>query len=146
MRRISTEITIDAPAARVWELLTDFPRYPDWNPFIQRIEGRLEVGAPLSAYLQLPGGRGQSFAPEVVAVEPERTFAWLGRLGVSGLFDGRHFFEIEPLGDEQCRFTQREEFTGLLAGLFLHFISDDTERGFNLMNEALKEQAEADAV
>ena len=39
VRELSTEIIIRAPAGNVWRILTDFSRYPEWNPFIKKIEG-----------------------------------------------------------------------------------------------------------
>ncbi len=33
MKEIHTEIEINAPAGKVWRVLTDFPSYPEWNPF-----------------------------------------------------------------------------------------------------------------
>ena len=50
-----------------------------------------------------------------------------------------------PNGDTTgCKFVQREEFSGLLC-LFFFLIRGSTERGFEAMNKALKEQAEAAA-
>jgi uncharacterized membrane protein len=40
-RRIETEIEINAPAARVWALLTDFDGMGSWNPFIKSVSGTL---------------------------------------------------------------------------------------------------------
>jgi hypothetical protein len=34
----------------------------------------------------------------VLEVVPGRTLRWLGHLLVPGIFDGEHYFEIEPLG------------------------------------------------
>ncbi len=42
-----TEVEIDAPVERVWEIMTDFEAFPDWNPFIKKMRGDLEVGATL---------------------------------------------------------------------------------------------------
>ena len=142
MRELRSEVTIDAPAERVWELLTDFGSFPDWNPFIQRASGEVAVGEKLVVYLKPPGGMGMSFKPRVVKVDPNREFRWLGHLFMPGIFDGQHIFEIEPIGDASCRFVQREEFRGLLAVPMLAMIGKSTERGFNAMNQALKARAE----
>ncbi len=56
MRRVQSEITINATPGQVWAVLTDFAAYPDWNPFISRIEGSLEVGRKLTVRLQPPAG------------------------------------------------------------------------------------------
>ena len=47
MRVLETEIHITASPERVWSVLMDFDRYPDWNPFIRRARGRVEVGEKL---------------------------------------------------------------------------------------------------
>lgn len=41
---ISTEIDIAAPPSAVWSALTDYERYPDWNPFIIKVSGSKEGG------------------------------------------------------------------------------------------------------
>lgn len=146
MKKIRTEIEINATAERVWQVLTDFTAFPDWNPFIQRAGGEIEVGEQLEVFLQPPDGRGITFKPRVVKAEPNREFRWRGRLWIPGLFDGEHAFIIEPLGEDRVRFEQGEAFGGILVpllafmGLFIK-----TERGFQEMNQALKAQAEAPA-
>ena len=142
MKELRSEITIDAPAQRVWEVLTDFDSFPDWNPFMRRASGEVAVGEKLVVYLKPPGGMGMSFKPRVLKVDPSREFRWLGHLLVKGVFDGEHIFEIEPDGDARCSFVQREEFSGILVPLMLAMIRKSTERGFNEMNQALKARAE----
>jgi len=39
---IATEILIQAPPTRVWQVLTDFGAYPQWNPFIVSLQGEAE--------------------------------------------------------------------------------------------------------
>lgn len=145
MKTLHTEIEIDAPAARVWQILTDFDRFPEWNPFMPMAGGQLAEGARLDVQLQPPGGRGMAIQPVVQAVVPEREIRWLGHLFVPGLFDGEHGFTIEPLGENRVRFVQREAFTGLFVSPILRLIGERTRRGFEAMNQALKAQAEAGA-
>jgi len=143
MKELHAEIEIDAPAERVWRLLTDFASYPRWNPFIRTISGRPIPGERLEVRLEPPGGRGMTFKPEVLEAERERTLRWLGHLMVPGLFDGEHSFTIEPLAEDRVRFVQREAFKGLLVPLFARGLEANTRRGFEQMNGALKERAES---
>jgi hypothetical protein len=139
---LHTAIDIAATTARVWEVLTDFSAYPDWNPFIRRIAGPVAVGARLETHLLPPGGRGMTFRPTVLAAEPERELRWIGYVGTPGIFDGEHRFRIEPIGPDRVRFVQEERFSGFLAPLILRFIERSTLEGFAAMNRALKARAE----
>jgi hypothetical protein len=143
MREIRDEIDIDAPPERVWAVLTDFASYPEWNPFIRDISGRVETGAELDVRIVPPRGRGMRFRPTVTAAEPGRELAWLGHLLVPRIFDGEHHFEIEDLGGGRTRFVQRELFRGALAGVMGSAL-DRTLQGFREMNQALKERAETE--
>ena len=143
MKELRTEININAPAERVWRVLADFTSYPGWNPFIRRISGTPRVGERLEVRLQPSGARGFTFHPEVLTAEPTRELRWLGHLLVPKVFDGEHIFTIEPLAEERVRFIQREIFNGLLVPFFMRFVEADTRRGFEEMNRALKERAEA---
>jgi hypothetical protein len=140
-RRIETEIEIDAPAARVWSILTDFARMPTWNPFIRSASGNLTRGARLSIYVEPPGKRGMRFEPTVLLVRHERELRWLGHLLFTGIFDGEHYFLLEPIENNRTRLRQGETFSGLLVG-FLGGTLSATEAGFKAMNTALKRQAE----
>jgi hypothetical protein len=143
MKELHTEIEIEASAERVWGLLTDFASYPQWNPFIRSISGQPAAGERLEVRIEPPGGRGMTFKPEVLNAEPNRELRWLGHLLVPGVFDGEHSLAIQPLGEARVRFVQRETFRGLLLPLFARSLDNHTQRGFEEMNRALKERAEA---
>jgi hypothetical protein len=143
MKELHTEIEIEASAERVWGLLTDFASYPQWNPFIRSISGQPAPGERLEVRIEPPGGRGMTFKPKVLNAEPNRELRWLGHLLVPGVFDGEHSLAIQPLGEARIRFVQREAFRGLLVPLFARSLDNNTQRGFEEMNRALKERAEA---
>lgn len=144
--QVRTEIEISATPERVWNVLTGFAAYPDWNPFIRSLDGPIAVGARLDARIQPPGGRAMRFRPRLLAANPDRELRWLGHLGVPGVFDGEHSFRIEPLDTDRVRFVQEESFAGLLAPLVLRFVERGTRQGFEAMNRALKARAEQPAV
>jgi hypothetical protein len=141
-RELNTEIEIDATAEKIWHILTEFEKFPQWNPFIRRISGELKVGARLEVHMQLPGGRSMTFKPRVLKVEPNREFRWKGKLLIPGLFDGEHIFTVDPLSEKRVRFIQREVMAGMLVPLFFRGMDKTTRRGFEEMNQVLKSMAE----
>ena len=143
MKQITTEIRINAPASRVWAVLTNFPRYPQWNPFITRIEGQPQIGTRLSITIQPPEANSMTFRPVVLRADSERELRWLGRLLLPKVFDGEHSFIIESVGEGAVLFKQSELFGGLLVPLLWGKIGNKTQRGFEMMNEALKKVSEA---
>jgi hypothetical protein len=142
MQKICTDIIIDAPAEKVWGILTDFESFDNWNPFIRVKKGKLETGAQLEVLLQLPGHKPITMKPIMVKVEPVREFRWSGSMWVKGLFDGEHAFRIEELDESRSRLIQCERFKGVLVPLILHMIGDEIKQGFESMNRALKNENE----
>ena len=70
MKELHSQIEINASAERVWQLLTDFASYPQWNPFIRRISGEPTTGERLQVRLEPPESRGITLRPKVLTAEP----------------------------------------------------------------------------
>lgn len=141
-KHISAQVLIRATAQQVWNTLTDFEAYPQWNPFIRSVRGAVAPGKIIRVELQQPGSGIMKMKPMVLAVGEPRTFRWIGHLLFRGLFDGEHSFEIRDNGDGSCTFIQSERFGGILVPLFSKMLDTKTLQGFSLMNEALKTQCE----
>jgi hypothetical protein len=141
-RRIETSIEIEASPKKVWSILTDFAAMASWNPFIKSISGALTPGSTLAVHIAPPGKSGMWFKPTVLTVNSQRELRWLGRLLLPGIFDGEHYFLVEPIGSDRTRLTHGEKFSGVLVGMFGGTLSA-TEDGFKTMNVALKQRAEA---
>jgi hypothetical protein len=141
MKDLRTEIEFDGIPEEVWAVLADLPAYPEWNPFIERIDGALRVGGKLDVRLQPVGERGITMHPSVLAVEPGRELRWIGHLMIPGIFDGEHRFRIEEAGAGRVRFIQSERFGGILLPLLWKKLRDGgTAKGFRAMNEALAQR------
>lgn len=142
MKNISTDIIIYAPKEIVWQVLTDFASYPDWNPFIKSFAVKPEKGKRFKVVIQQPGSKPMTFSPVCLELSENTQFRWLGSLGFKGIFDGEHIFELYEEENGKIRFVHREKFSGILVPLLWKQLNVKTRKGFEMMNEALKERAE----
>ena len=142
---ISSEIDIESTAEETWKVLTDFKSYGEWNPYLLKAEGILREGEAVTLTLisdnfDKPFTTTARFASVIVPTQ----FHWENSLLVTGIYDTRHYFVLEPNNNGQIRLHQYEEFRGLLAWL----LNGDEPRkaaakeGFHQMNIALKEKLE----
>lgn len=143
MPTIKTAVDVATSAEIVWRVLTHFPQYPHWNPFLVSVYGTAVPGQRLIINARYPDGRSSKFTARVVKALPAAELRWRRRRLLEGLFDREQAFFIIPNGIKGVRFIQREHFSGLLATLIMPFITDKTLKAFNLMNLALKRTAEA---
>jgi hypothetical protein len=136
-KEIKTSIIIDASAAKVWSILSDFEAYPDWNPFIKSIEGEVQEAKTITVKIT-----SMVFKPKVLSFRKKQEIKWLGHFIFKGVFDGEHCLKLEQLSDGRIKFHHSEKFSGLLVGLMAKKLDSETKPGFIAMNEALKERAE----
>jgi hypothetical protein len=141
-KEIKTEINIIATPEKVWKILTDFEKYPKWNPFIKSLTGQVAVGNKIKVMLEPPKSKAMTFTPKILIYELNKELRWLGNLLFPGLFDGEHRFELTDNGNGTTTFRQSEKFSGILVPLFKNMLDNNTTNGFKLMNQKLKELAE----
>ena len=141
MKNIQTEILINTDIAKVWNVLMNFDNYPKWNPFITSISGEPKLGSRLTVSIKPPGGKGMTFKPNILTLEANKEFRWKGKLGINGIFDGEHYFILESVDKDITKFIHGEKFSGLLVPLVGKML-DKTQKGFQLMNESIKNECE----
>lgn len=142
MKEVHSEIEINSYPETVWKILTDFARYDQWNPFINKIIGLPREGDKIDIYIETPSGKKRKYSPKVTKVEEGRELRWFGKSSLPGFLNAEHIFIIEELQPQRVRFIQREVFDGLLAGFFGKGMDSDVKQGFDDMNYALKKHAE----
>ena len=106
MLRLATTVDIKTPVNRLVGAY-GLPPIPCMEPVYPFGAGEPHVGGVLNAFLQPPGPYGMRFKPRVVTVVLQREFRWRGTLLFSRLFQGEHFFLLEPVS-----LNQRGSFTG----------------------------------
>jgi len=138
LRILAAEVEIEAPEAIIWEALSDLESYGGWNPFLTSASGKVEEGARVELFIKPPRAKGTYINPRIVLVEEGKGFSWRNNMLFPGLFDTEHYFIIDPIDDDRCRFVQGEEVSGLLSIPILWLVGGATQRGMERMNEALK--------
>jgi hypothetical protein len=135
-------VDIRAPAEVVWGVLTDLPRFGDWNPFIRAARGDLRAGGSVRVRAKPSIPVPLVFHAQVLECERPHELRWHGHVLTPWLASGEHTFTVEPLATGGVRFVQREVFGGVLPRLAGKLLEREARRGFEAMNRALKVRAE----
>ena len=100
----SETVEIEAPAAVVWDVLVDYPRYPEWNPFTVEVQTTLEVGTPIELTLPSYDGSGQMLASQetIREVDPPHHLRYDNAGSVPGVLGVRDQW-ITPSGPIAAR-------------------------------------------
>ncbi len=141
--RITTEITIDASPYSVWDVLSDFSRYPDWNPFILEVRGGVQQDASVKYRFQFPPGVRIWATAKVLCLKPQKELRWAAHFLTPALFNGDHYFVIERVSDNCVRFHHGEIFTGILTPLAFPLLKIYGRRAYQGLNKALKKRVES---
>jgi hypothetical protein len=140
-RAVEHRIGVQAPAEVVWEVVSDFSTWKDWNPLYRKAEGQMKIGTALTLEQHLPGEPPKVIAPIVQDWVPYEQLHWRStRLG--GFVTAIRYLEIENMGPNNSTFSNGELFMGLL----LRFVSREERRklkaAFTEMGEAVRDRAE----
>ena len=140
--RIEHRIGIQAPAEVVWEVLYDLEGWSRWNPLYIKAAGRVRIGETLSVTLALPGEAPREIRPVVLEWVPNEQLHWkLSLLG--GFIRTVRYMEIEALAEQSCIVSNGEIYGGMMGPGLARRLGGRIHKGFRLMNEALKAEAEA---
>lgn len=137
MLEYQASATIDAPAAKVWAVLIDTAKWPEWDPSCDKIEGQVALGNKVKAFSKLSPGR--AFSVKVTELVPNERMTWSGGMPL-GLFKGERTFVLRADGGHTL-FTMREEFSGPMLRLIGKSIPNMTE-AFAGFAAGLKRRAE----
>lgn len=143
MFTIRAEVEIDAPAERIFAILTDLDAYSEWNPFTPRVESTLRPGDPVHLHVRLRG-RGLSHRVEIVSAnESPRRLCWGMQMGAPWLLAAERCQTLTALDGARTRYVNEDVFRGALAPLVSWLFGSAVRRGFEDVALALKKRAEA---
>jgi uncharacterized protein YndB with AHSA1/START domain len=131
----SSEIEIAAAPEAVWRVLTDFERWPSWNPDVKSLtmQGPVAEGT----VFRWRAGPG-TITSTIQRVEQPRLIAWTGRtLGIHAI----HFWWLEPR--EGGTFVRTaESYEGLVARLLRGTLQKTLDKALADGLRRMKEEVE----
>ena len=147
MKLVRSEIEINAPAQKIWNIIIDFEHYPEWNTFTPRLGvKRIVVGEEFTLDCQMTEKQLLKDEHEAFLVyEPEKyKISWgtsrtRGRPGIKSF----RWQICEPLDDRRTHFINYEEFHGVLAPVVNLLYSKKLQRAYDRYCQALKKRAES---
>ena len=141
-RAVEHRIGVQAPAEIVWEVVSDFAAWHEWNPLYRKAEGQMKIGTALTLEQHMPGEPAKVIAPIVQDWVPYEQLHWRSKR-VGGFVTAIRYLEIENMGPSNATFSNGE----LLIGLLLRLVGRDERRrmkaAFTQMGEAVRDRAEA---
>ena len=147
MKEVRIEIEIAAPAQKVWGIVTDLERYPEWNTFTPRMSAKkIVVGEEFDLDCQMTEKQLLKNEHEVfLAYEPEKFKVCWGTSRTKGRPGIKSFrWQIcQPVDDRRTRFTNYEQFHGPLSCIVHLLYARKMRAAFAVYCQALKKQAEA---
>lgn len=133
------EIDVDAPAARVWAVLHDVERWPEWTASVRSVtllDGALRTGA--RARVDQP--RIPSTVWTVTALTEGHDFTWEAT-GPGSRTTARHL--VEPTGPRSCRVVLSIVQAGPVGSVVGRAYRRLTERYLALESAGIKTRAES---
>lgn len=139
MTRYAVTRSIEAAPESIWALLTDAGNYPEWNPSVIGIEGKIAPGETIRLTSTVNPKR--AFKLKVDTFTPPRSMVWADGMPL-GLFKGVRTYTLTPRDNGTTEFAMEEVFSGLLEPLISKSIPDLSE-SFEQFADGLKSAAEA---
>jgi uncharacterized protein YndB with AHSA1/START domain len=132
----AVEVLIDAPAQRIWDLLTDATAQADWNSTLTSFRADIREGGRVQ--LETTSAPGRPFDLAVTEVDAPRRMVWSDG---NAAFRGVRTFTLTetPAG---TRFHMEEVLSGAMAPVILRVLPDFVGP-FETMAGDLKKTAES---
>lgn len=139
----SVVVEIAAPAAFVWDVLVDYARYPQWNPYTVAVTTTLAIGDPIDLTLPNPDGSAGTFVNReyVRVVDPPHHLRYDTAGEMPGIFAVRDQWLVER-GPDRCAYHTTDTISGTYADVVVERTGAWIKAGFDAVAHALKARAE----
>ncbi len=142
--QVDSSIEAKSSFTKSKSVLFDWKAYPNWNPYIKKIEGKQAVGEKIKVYFNLGFGMTLPLTCKLTRFDTkEGHFAWTVVAGSRHLYWGEHSFSLNKGASGKTEFKQSEKMSGIFGHRYQWLYHAMLKGRFTAMNQAFKERVEA---
>ncbi|WP_059015235.1 SRPBCC family protein [Mycobacterium sp. M26] len=135
----SSTVTIDAPAALVWQVFTDVQRWPEWTASVNRLVGLDGPDLAVGRRFQIDQPRMPRLRWTVTELVADTSWTWV-QTSPGGRTTARHDVVANPDGTTEVR--QVLDQGGVIGGLVGRMMRSMTQRYLEMEGQGLKRRSE----
>lgn len=139
MKSVETTMVIRREPRAVWDVLSDFDAYEEWNPILTVRRGTPRAGSAVEVAVDRPGHTTRTETAKLTAVDPGVRLQWEAVALYSWLYRSTQTFELRRLEGGRTRLVNRTACGGILAPLV---VSEGFETENERLNRALADRVE----
>ena len=143
MPSLYTEIEINAPKQKVWQVLFRKDQWMYWNTFLYDCDASRPFAQGQEVFLSIrrvPGEEETEFQPLITLLQPEVCLKWFS--AIPGLAN-EHVFQLQEIDAERTKYIHQESFSGWMSRIFWPLIRQDEQQGLKRMASELKHYVES---
>ena len=140
---IDATVEIDAPAELVWQVITDFPHYGEWNPFCVEASSTLVPGEPIDMLVKTSGSSPRRQREFIRSHTPETEFSYSMKPAPLGALHSLRSHRVTALTPDRTRYESHFELAGWLQPVVSAVLGKNLKRGFADMTAGIRKQAES---
>ncbi|MET8774699.1 SRPBCC domain-containing protein [Nocardia sp. NPDC004654] len=139
---IDLAVYIDAPADLVWQVITDLPRYGEWNPFVTECESTLTPGDPIDMLVQVYGSSPRRQREWIRSHTPGRELSYSMKPVPLGALHSLRSHTVTAVSPERTRYESHFELGGWFHPVVAAALGANLRRGFEGMTAGVQRRAE----
>jgi len=137
-----SESRIAADREKIWGILMDLDRYPEWNPYTIAMKSTLRVGDPMIMTVKMNAAVTLEQTEHIRVLEPNHKVCWGIETDTPEFNSGERCQWLEPLEGGGTRYVTEDLIEGTANQLVTALFGSDVQRGFDAVAVALKKRAE----
>ncbi len=143
MKEVRTEIEINAPKEKVWDILTNFDGWGEWNPTVKEAKGEAKLKSTLTITMRGKTEEGaHSYSPVIINIDAPNSFRFRASMGARIMMTNYKTCQLEETA-KGVKLIHIEGFTGLMVPIIWKKMEKGVPMMLDMMNKALKKKAES---